>query len=400
MPVLAQMEQNGVFLRVEHLSSLSEELSLVEARLRSEIHQLAGEEFNISSPKQVQKILFDKLKVQEALGIKRLKKTKDGFSTDESVLSKLAAHPIVKLILEFRTITKLKGTYIDPLPQLLSPKTFRLHASFHQTGTATGRLSSSGPNLQNIPIRSAFGKKIRQAFAAQEPGSVIISADYSQIELRILAHLSGDEALINAFLSKEDIHRATAAKVFGVPLAEVTPEMRSSAKAVNYGIVYGMGAKSLAQSTGTSVAEAALFIEKYFRAYPSIRDYIEAQINLTKQRGYTETIRGRRRYIQDIDSRNEGLAANARNAAVNSPIQGSAADLAKLAMIRTAALLREGGFKTRLLAQVHDELLFEAPAEEAVAVRELIRRGMEEAMSLSVAVVADVGFGENWLEAH
>lgn len=396
--VLADMEQAGVSIDVPTLQELSLICTQESRRLEHEIHKLAGQEFNIGSPKQLQKILFEDLAIHEQLGIKNLKRSKQGFSTDVSVLEALAEHPLPDKILEYRMLIKLKNTYTDTLPQLIHPQTQRVHTSFNQTGTSTGRLSSTAPNLQNIPIRSPLGRRIRGAFKAPR-GSAIISADYSQIELRLLAHLSGDENLQRAFRRGGDIHRSTAALFMGISEDTVTGDDRSRAKAINYGIVYGMGAFRLAKTTGLNVKDAKEFIERYFASFPQVRTYLDFLIARAEERGYSETISGRRRLITGFSQGGKGLA-NARNIAVNSPIQGSNADLIKLAMIKIHHRLRRENYKARMLVQVHDELLFECPHNEVDAVRALVKAEMEGAMQLAVPLIADVGVGADWLEAH
>ena len=400
VPVLARMEQTGVFVDLTALKGLSARLGEAAARLEAEIHLAAGEEFNVNSPKQLSEILFGKLKVHEQLGIKKLRKTKTGYSTDESVLQKLEAHPLPKALLEYRAVAKLKGTYVDALPTMVSRQSGRIHTSFHQTGTATGRLSSSEPNLQNIPIRTGLGQEIRKAFRAGEPGWVILSADYSQIELRLLAHLAGEEALTRAFAAGEDIHRLTASRIFGVPPAEVDATMRSRAKAINFGIIYGMGPRRLAAETGVTLAEAASFIERYFASYPGISRFIEQSVQDARESGETRTVTGRRRPLDGLDDGNRGTQVSAEHIAVNTPIQGSAADLIKLAMIEIDRRLMEKGLKARMVLQVHDELVFECPQDEAKEAQSLIRHAMQNAMRLDVPLEVAVGVGANWLEAH
>ncbi len=403
VPILASMERAGIFVDADELAIISDRLTIDGARLEKQIHGLAGEVFNINSTKQLQVILFEKLKIHELLGIKRLKKTKSGFSTDVSVLEALSEHPLPEAILAYRSVVKLKNTYVDALPKLINPTTNRIHTSFHQTGTATGRLSSSDPNLQNIPIRTAQGREIRRAFQTRGGAfadGILISADYSQVELRILAHVAGEDALTEAFRNGMDIHNATAARIFGVSPDAVDQTLRSRAKAINFGIIYGMGPQRLARETGVSMAEAKEFIEKYFAGYPRIKDYIAGAISKAKAAGYTETMTGRRRPLPDLQSSDRLTLVNAENIAVNSPIQGSAADLIKLAMIRVERDLRGAGLKTRLVVQVHDELVFEAPAEEADRAIEIIRTAMEHAMELNVPLKVAVGTGKNWLEAH
>lgn len=400
IPILAKMEQEGVYLDTDVLSDLSDELDRLSKEHTGKIYKLAGEEFNINSPKQLQVILFEKLKIHEALGIKRIAKTKSGFSTNVSVLEQLSIHPLPRNILEYRTVSKLKNTYVDTLPQLVNVKTQRIHTNFHQTGTATGRLSSTGPNLQNIPIRSSLGRKIREAFCAPSDDLVIFSADYSQVELRILAHLAKDEGLIEAFRQKQDIHTLTAAKIFNVELTEVSSQQRAQAKAINFGIIYGMGPQRLAKETGVSMKEAKEFISKYFETYPRIKVYIDEAVEFAKEHEYTKTILGRRRPLPEINSSNRLTVVNAQNIAVNSPVQGSAADLIKLAMIKVQSSLLKGNYRTKMLLQVHDELVFESPVDELENAQQLVKASMEEAMDLDVPLLVDIGHGKSWLEAH
>ena len=400
VPILARMEQTGVHIDAEALGEISVKLNLRAKDLEQRIYLVAGEEFNINSPRQLQVILFEKLAIHTKVGMTRLKKTKTGFSTDVSVLEALSDHPLPRLILEYRTVTKLKNTYVDTLPQLIHSKSGRLHSSFHQTGTSTGRLSSSDPNLQNIPIRRDEGREIRKAFNASASDRVIISADYSQIELRILAHITDDEGLKAAFASGQDIHTATASRIFGVPLENVTSELRSNAKAINFGIIYGMGPQRLARVTGVSIGEAKLFIEKYFAGFPGIRAYIEKAKATARATGYSTTMSGRRRPIPEITSKDRGEMINGENMAVNSPIQGSAADLVKLAMIETQKRLDATVLDAVMLMQVHDELVFECHESAKEAVMALVKDSMETAMSLSVPLRVEVGAGKNWLEAH
>ncbi len=318
-----------------------------------------------------------------------------------TVLEQMSEHPLGAVLLEYRTINKLKSTYVDSLPQLLHPFDERLHTNFHQTGTTTGRLSSNDPNLQNIPIRSNEGREIRRAFSASQKGWVIVSADYSQIELRILAHLADEENLRQAFLDRQDIHTATAARIFGVEPTAVTGNQRSQAKAINFGIIYGMGPQRLARETGVSMREAKDFIDRYFATYPGIRAYIDRSINFAREHEYTMTITGRRRTLREInETKDRMVLSNAQNIAVNAPVQGSAADLIKIAMVRVQKKLDESGLHARMLLQVHDELVFECPKDEADSVTALVKREMEEAYQFSVPLQTDVGIGENWLEAH
>ncbi len=401
IPVLAAMERTGVHVDAEFLGEYSDELAKLADKTLAELYKAAGEEFNVGSPKQLQALLFDKLKLQEEAGIKRMKKTKTGFSTDESVLLRLAQfHPVPKLILDYRAVTKLKNTYVDPLPQFIDPRTGRIHTTLRQTVAATGRLSSDKPNLQNIPMRSAMGRKIRRAFTAGRPGYVLISADYSQVEIRLLAHLAGDELLIDAFKKGLDIHTVTAAKIFNVPEKDVDQVLRSRAKAVNFGIIYGMGPQRLAAETGVTLAEAKDFIRRYFEVYPGIYRLTEDLVESAKEKGYCVTMKGRRRPIPEIADSNQGMAARGENIAINAPIQGSAADLIKLAMIRIHAELASRHLKTRMLLQVHDELVFSAPENEVEEATALIRQGMEHAFETKVPLKVDIRSGHDWLAAH
>jgi DNA polymerase-1 len=400
VPVLASMEQRGIFVDKNHLHELDIKLTEMILKLEDSIYDLAGEEFNINSPKQLGNIIFDRLKIHEQLGVKSIKKTKTGYSTDESVLSKLSEHALARTILEYRTVFKLKNTYVSSLPTLINGQSGRVHTSFHQTVTATGRLSSSEPNLQNIPIRTELGQSIRKAFKPSGEDSVIISADYSQIELRMLAHLADEKALLQAFQNKEDIHQLTASKIFSVAPAEVTSEMRSRAKAINFGIIYGMGPRRLAADTGVTLAEATEFIDKYFAGYPGISTYINDSIKLARDHGYCETITGRRRPLPELSYSGGRAAASAENIAVNTPIQGSAADLIKLAMIKIEDRFRQSGLKSKMILQVHDELLFECPKEEIDEAVDIIKDSMEHAMTLKVPLDVQIGIGSNWLEAH
>ena len=398
--VLAGMERRGIYIDAEVLHHISTEMAVDIKELEGKIYEAAGEEFNINSTKQLQTIMFEKLKIHELLGIKRLKKTQSGFSTDVSVLEKLEAHPLPKALLTYRMIAKLKNTYVDTLPQLINPVTTRVHTSFHQTGTATGRLSSSDPNLQNIPIRTPRGMQIRKAFRSPHSDWVLISADYSQIELRILAHLSGDEALSEAFRKGLDIHTDTAARIFGVPMDQVSKDMRSQAKAINFGIIYGMGPQRLARETNVSFDEARRFIDRYFETFPRIGNYLDSSLESARKLGYSETLLGRRRLIPELKSKEPQILANAENIAVNSPVQGSAADLIKLAMIRVDRSLRGSDSQAAMLLQVHDELVFECPRSKSKEVAALIKSDMEHAVELTVPLVAEAGIGETWLDAH
>jgi DNA polymerase-1 len=399
-PILGDMEKTGIFVDREILAGISKTLSARKNELEKEIHALAGEEININSPKQLQAIIFEKLNIPEQLGIKRLKKNKNGYSTDVSVLESLAAHPLPEKILAYRSVSKLQNTYVDVLPTLIDPRTGRIHTSFHQAGTATGRLSSSNPNLQNIPIQSPLGREIRRAFRAA-PGRVMVSADYSQIELRILAHIADEKTLRAAFLSDQDIHTQTAAQLLQKAPEEVSHGERSQAKAINYGIVYGMGPQRLAQEIKVSPAEAKKFIESYFAHFPAIEGYITSSIAFAKEHGYSQTILGRRRQIFGLDGSQGAMAqVAARNIAINSPIQGSAADLIKLAMREIYRELATRKLKAKMLLQVHDELLFECPKEEWDELRGIVTTRMEEAYPLSVPLKVNIAAGADWLEAH
>jgi DNA polymerase I len=401
MHVLMRMEQRGVKVDPAVLTKIGDEL---RGRLRGfekEIQALAGMDFNMSSPKQVGALLFDQLELHKKAGL-RIKRTATGAaSTDAEALEQLAPHhPLPAKILEHRTLEKLIGTYVDALLGLINRETGRVHTSFNQAVTATGRLSSSDPNLQNIPIRTAEGKVLRSAFVAGEPGWILLSADYSQVELRILAHLSGDETLLDAFRRDLDVHKATAARIFDVPLDHVTPELRGRAKAINFGIVYGMGAQRLARDTGLSVADARAFIEGYFAKYPRIKGYLDSQVEHARKHGHVETVLGRRRPLTDIRSTQRQLRANAERMATNTPIQGSAADIIKVAMVRIDRRLSAEGLKARMLLQVHDELLFELPEGEADRLEALVKEEMSGAFPMTVPLKVDVGRGRSWFEAH
>lgn len=394
--VLADMEFEGVRLDVPHLRALSRELEERIEKLRGAIYEAAGREFSIDSPKQLAEILFDEHKLRV------VKRTKTARSTDAEVLETLAvetAHPLPKLVLEYRELSKLKNTYVDPLPQLISPRTGRLHASFHQVVAATGRLSSSDPNIQNIPVRSPEGREIRKAFVPRDGDHVLVSADYSQIELRILAHFSRDPALVEAFRGDRDIHTFVAAEIAGVPEDRVTREMRSRAKAVNFGIIYGQGPQGLARSLGIPVREAARFIELYKKRYPGIVEFMAQCVAQAEKTGKVATILGRRRAIPEVRSENRARRALGERLAINTVIQGSAADMIKVAMVRLHARLRGASPPARLLVQVHDELVIEVRRDRAEEVAALARREMAEAIPLAVPVRVDVAWGDNWLVA-
>jgi DNA polymerase-1 len=394
-PVLARMERAGVRIDTGELRRLSELMEGQIARLTAQIHGMAGRTFNISSPQQLGEVLFDELNLPAPV---RYGKGKTR-STAADVLEELAAeHEIVRQVLEYRQLTKLKGTYVDALPALLDPRTGRLHTSFNQTGAATGRLSSSNPNLQNVPIRTELGREIRAAFVPRE-GWKLLVADYSQIELRLLADMSDDARLVEAFREGEDIHTRTASEVLGVPPLMVTPEARRDAKAVNFGIVYGISAFGLAAQLGISRGEAEKYIKNYFARYAGVRRFIDTTIEEVRRTGVTHTLFGRERPIPEINSRNSNARGFAERTAVNSPLQGTAADLIKLAMVRIDAALEAGGYRSAMLLQVHDELVFECPPEEVEAVSKLVKREMEGACQLKVPLVVDVGIGSNWRDA-
>ncbi len=392
--VLVRMESTGVSLDTGHLGGMSKEIERLLQNLVTEIHRDAGQTFNINSTQQLSEILFTKL------GLPSQKKTKTGFSTDVSVLEALREHhPIVQKLLEFRQLTKLKSTYVDALPLLIHPRTGRVHTSYNQTVAATGRLSSSDPNLQNIPIRTDVGREIRRAFIPSR-GNILLSADYSQIELRVMAHMSGDETLIQAFRDGEDIHATTAVKVFGVSAPEVTRDMRRKAKEVNFGIMYGIGPFGLKMRLGISQGEAQEIIKKYFERFPKVRQYINDTLRDARTNGYVTTMMGRRRHFPDITSKNQVVRSNAERAAINMPIQGSAADMIKLAMIRIDRDVSKEALKSRMILQVHDELVFETTKAEASKLSALVKDRMQRAVELKVPVEVEIGTGENWLEAH
>ena len=390
--VLARMERTGIRIDPAELRRLSDLMQTDIARLTTQIHTLAGKTFNIASPQQLGRVLF------EDLGLPAPARSGKGksISTAADVLEYLAAdHEIVRKVLEYRQLTKLKGTYVDALPELIDPNTGRLHTSFNQTGAATGRLSSSNPNLQNIPIRTELGREIRAAFVPRQ-GWKLMAADYSQIELRLLAHMSQDPLLLEAFRHGEDIHTLTAAEVLGVPPLMVTPEARRNAKAVNFGIVYGISAFGLAAQLGISRAEADLYIRRYFERYAGVRRFLDETVEQVRQSGVARTLFGRERPIPDMNSRNPNLRGFAERIAVNTPLQGTAADLIKLAMVRIHAALESGRFKSAMLLQVHDELIFECPPEELDPVTALVKREMEGACPISVPLLVDIGVGDNW----
>jgi DNA polymerase-1 len=396
--VLASMETEGINLDVPFLKSLSKELSDDISQLESRIYEIAGEKFNLASPKQLGDILFDKLKIGGA----KQKKTKTGqYATGEEILSYLAKdNEIVSAILDWRSLIKLQNTYVEALPLQVDAKTHRVHTDYMQTVAATGRLSSNNPNLQNIPIRTERGRQIRKAFIARDENYMLLSADYSQIELRIIAALSGEENMIKAFQQGEDIHKSTAAKVFNVPLEEVTKEQRSHAKTVNFGIIYGVSAFGLSNQTSLSRAESAALIEAYYNTYPKLKSYIQEQIENAREKGFVQTILGRRRYLKDINSANAVVRGAAERNAVNAPIQGSAADIIKIAMINIHKRLIAENWKSKMLLQVHDELVFDVHNSELEKIQSMIKHEMEQAVTLSVPLEVEIGIGKDWLEAH
>ncbi|MFC4722542.1 DNA polymerase I [Geojedonia litorea] len=395
--VLASMELEGINLDKDFLNSLSEQLDADIKTLETNIYEAAGEEFNIASPKQLGDILFDKLKL-----VDKPKKTKTGqYATSEDILSYLAKdHDIIRHILDFRGLSKLKSTYVDALPLQVEPSTGRVHTDYMQTVAATGRLSSNNPNLQNIPIRTERGRQVRKAFIPRNNDYTLLAADYSQIELRIIAALSEEETMIEAFKNGEDIHASTASKVFNVPLNEVSREQRSNAKTVNFGIIYGVSAFGLSNQTDLSRSEAKELIDTYYATYPKLRKFISEQVDFARDNGYVQTVLGRRRYLKDINSRNAVVRGAAERNAVNAPIQGSAADIIKIAMINIHNRLNEGSFKTKMLLQVHDELVFDVYKPELEAIKSLVKTEMESAYTLRVPLDVDLDIGDNWLEAH
>jgi DNA polymerase-1 len=398
--VLELMEWNGIALDTDLLKSLSGEMQDRLEDLQVKIYREAGEEFNINSPQQLGEIFFDKLGIHKETGYKPKKTPTGQWRTDVNVLEALKKHPLPAMILDWRQLSKLKGTYVDALPKLVNPDTGRVHGSFNQTVAATGRLSSTDPNLQNIPVRTELGREIRKAFIPGEGFDILLSADYSQIELRIAAEFSGDPALINAFKTGKDIHRETAALLFHIKPEEVDRDQRDFAKRINFGILYGMGPHRFRQETGVSFNEAKKFIEDYKATFTGINQYLEETLAFAKDNGYVTTIMGRRRYLPDLTSSNPGIRSHAENMAINTPIQGSAADIIKRAMIDIHNDLRRTGMKSRMVLQVHDELVFEVAPGERDKLKDLVVSRMEGAIDLSVPVLVDTGFGSNWLEAH
>jgi DNA polymerase-1 len=398
IPVLASMELEGINLNVPFLKEMSVEMAKESSELEQKIYETAGEKFNLASPKQLGDVLFDKMKIGGA----KQKKTKTGqYATGEEILSYLANdNPIVKDILDWRQMVKLQSTYIDALPNQVDKKTGRVHTDYMQTVAATGRLSSNNPNLQNIPIRTERGRLIRKAFIARDENYTLVSADYSQIELRIIAALSGEENMIKAFQNNEDIHRSTAAKVFNVPLEEVTKEQRSNAKTVNFGIIYGVSAFGLSNQTSLSRKESAELIDAYYSTYPKLKSYMSNQVDFAREHGYVQTVLGRRRYLKDINSANMMVKSGAERNAVNAPIQGSAADIIKIAMINIHKKLTSENWKSKMLLQVHDELVFDVHNSELEKIKPMIKHEMENAFKMDVPLDVEIGVGKNWLEAH
>ena len=391
--VLARMELTGIKLDLEILNKLSKDLEERLIKLIEDIYEISGCQFNINSPKQLRGILFEKLKLPI------IKRSKTGPSTDEEVLRKLAnKHKLPALLLEYRQLTKLKSTYIDALPDLVDPKTGRIHTSFNQTATETGRLSSSEPNLQNLPIKTDLGRNIRRAVIAFSKDSYLFSCDYSQVELRILAHLSKDKNLISAFKDNKDIHKITASLIYGLEGKDITESMRDTAKRVNFGIIYGLTSFGLSRDLGISVDEAQAFIEAYFSRYPKVKDYVQEQINHAKKEGFVTTILGRRRYIPEINNKNQSIRLLAERQAINAPIQGSASDLIKLAMVKIHEQIKTNALKTRMIIQIHDELVFDVFKEEMAEFVDLAMDKMENALELDVPIKVDIKKGKNWLE--
>jgi len=391
--VLAQMERVGIAIDVSYLAGLRASMDATLMRLTQEISRLAGCSFNLNSPKQLAQVLFERLQLPV------IKRTKTGPSTDSDVLTQLAQrHPLPKYLIEYRELSKLVSTYVDALPKLADPHTGRIHTSFNQTATATGRLSSSEPNLQNIPIKTELGRSIRKAFVAGIPNGVLLAADYSQIELRILAHLSHDEQLLEAFRQDRDIHRFTASLIYGLPEADIQPEQRNAMKAINYGILYGMSSHGLSKELGISFEEAQTFIDAYFQRYPNVRIYLDQQIKQAKRDGFVQTLLGRRRYIPEVNSPDRMIQQLGERMAINAPIQGTAADLIKRAMVQVAKELAQGDVSARMVLQVHDELIFEAPQSEVSTLAGIVRRVMEGAFSLDVPLTVTMKVGPDWLD--
>ena len=394
--VLMKMEKEGIKLNTQSLNNFSKTLNESIIQLKNSIINEAGLEFNLDSPKQLGNVLFENLKLDE-----KAKKTKTGqYKTDEQTLSKLSHHVIIKNLLDYRQQKKLQSTYVEALPKLISKKTERIHTTFMQTITATGRLSSNNPNLQNIPIRSAMGKEIRRSFIPRNKDFLLMAADYSQIELRIIAALSKDENMIEAFKRNEDIHSATAAKVFQVDIKNVSKDMRRKAKMVNFGIIYGITPFGLSQRLNIKRSESNEIINSYFKEYPDIKQYMDSMINFAKENGYVETIKKRKRYLKDINSRNASVRGFAERNAINAPIQGSAADIIKIAMINIQDKMESEQLKSKLILQVHDELIFDLHVSEKEKMYQIVENEMKNAIELSVPLEVEIGIADNWLEAH
>jgi len=394
MAVLTEIEWNGIGIDCDKLSHLSQDFSAQIMALEEKIYTFAEGEFNINSPKQLGEVLFDRL------GLPHGKKTKTGWSTAVDVLQKLAdKHEIVSLVLEYRSLAKLKGTYTDALPRLVHPDTGRIHTSFNQAVTATGRLSSSDPNLQNIPIRSVAGRKIREAFVPTA-GHLLLAADYSQIELRVMAHLANEQALQQSFQREDDIHQQTASEIFDIFPALVTDEMRRRAKTINFGVLYGMGAFSLGKDLNITTKEAKKYIDRYFERYPQVNQFIEARKEEARQHLYVKTLLGRHCAVADINSKNGQIRSYAERNAVNYPVQGSAADIIKVAMIAVHKRLTAEGLHSKMVLQVHDELVFDVPEAELQQLQNLVQEEMESAVTLRVPINVSIGYGKNWREAH
>ena len=395
--VLSEMETEGIKIDTSYLEKLDKEFEEDLEKLKKEIFKKSGEEFNLNSPKQLGEILFDKLKL-----VSKPKKTKTGqYSTSEEVLSSLANdHKIIEDILEWRSLDKLQNTYVKSLPNEVSSLTNRVHSSFNQTVTTTGRLSSNNPNLQNIPIRTANGQKIRRAFIPRNSDYTLMAADYSQIELRVIASMSNEENMIDAFVNNQDIHTMTASKIYNVDPENVTREQRGNAKTVNFGIIYGVSAFGLSQQTDLNRSESKVMIDNYFLNYPGLKKYMSDQIDFARNNGYVETIMGRRRYLQNINSQNNMLRSSSERNAINAPIQGSAADIIKIAMININSELKKQSLKSKMLLQVHDELVFDVHKSEKDQIKDIVKNTMESAVKLKVPLKIDLEFGKNWLEAH
>ena len=395
--VLSEMETEGIKIDISYLGKLDKEFEEDLEKLKKEIFKKSGEEFNLNSPKQLGEILFDKLKL-----VSKPKKTKTGqYSTSEEVLSSLANdHKIIEDILEWRSLDKLQNTYVKSLPNEVSSLTNRVHSSFNQTVTTTGRLSSNNPNLQNIPIRTANGQKIRRAFIPRGSDYILMAADYSQIELRVIASMSNEKNMIDAFVNNQDIHTMTASKIYNVDPENVTREQRGNAKTVNFGIIYGVSAFGLSQQTDLNRSESKVMIDNYFLNYPGLKKYMSDQIDFARNNGYVETIMGRRRYLQNINSQNNMLRSSSERNAINAPIQGSAADIIKIAMININSELKKQSLKSKMLLQVHDELVFDVHKSEKDQIKDIVKTTMESAVKLKVPLKIDLEFGKNWLEAH